>query len=430
MKTSVETVSVIEKRIRVEVPAEEVSRRIEEGFAEVRRHVPLRGFRKGKAPLSMVRRAFREHVESDVAELLVKESLADAVRANDLKVLSMARIDGGRLKEGEEFVFTATVEVLPEVEPAGYAGIPVERETVAVGDADVDAGIDRLRESFASYRAVEGRSAREGDLVECAFTAAAGGETLERAEAATILLGSGYPPGREFEERLAGVLPGEERAFEVAFPADHRDPRFAGRTVGFEVKVLSVREKVLPEADDGFAKNFSDVGGGMAELRAKMRERLVREAEERVRLRMEEQVRQALLDRNPFDVPRTLVDRQVAAMIEDAAGRMAAQGVDLKKVHMDFEKMRERFAPNAERAVRFTLLLEAVARKEGLDVPFSEIEAEMKAIAEGAKTDYGKVRELYADESRMDDLRGRLLGRKAMAFLLARADVREGGVTG
>ncbi|MGE5664755.1 MAG: trigger factor [Deltaproteobacteria bacterium] len=426
MKTSVEAVSGIEKRIRVEVPAEEVSRRIEEGYAEVRKLAPLKGFRKGKAPMSMVKRVFRESVESDVAEHLVKESLADAIRSNDIKIVSMPKIDGAQLKEGEEFVFTATVEVVPEIAADGYRGIPVAREKVEVGDADVDGAIEKLRESFARYHAVEGRGAADGDLVEYAFVASSAGDVVEKSDSGTAVLGGGLPFGREFEAALSGVTAGEKRTFDVTFPEAFPNRKFAGKTVSFDVTANAVREKRLPGIDDEFAKNFTEISG-LADLREKMRDRLRHEAEERSRLGVEEEIRRALVERIPFEVPGTLVDRQIVSMMEDTANRMASQGIDLKKINLDYEKMRERFAPNAERAVRVSLILEAIARKENIDVPFAEIEAEMKAIAEGLRMDYGKVREMYGDEARMDDLRSRLVGRKVMEFLLANAETKEGG---
>src|SRR5512143_1897458 len=284
MKTSVEAVSGVEKRIRVEVPADEVSRRIEEGYVEVRKLAPLRGFRKGKAPMSMVKRVFKESVESDVAEHLVKESLADAIRRNDLKILSMPKIDGAQLKEGEEFVFTATVEVVPEVAPDGYKGIPVVREKVEIRDADVDGAVEKLRESFARYHAVEGRGAAEGDLVEYGFVASLGGVAIEKSDSATAVIGNGLPFGKDFEAALCGLSAGQEKSFDVAFPETFPNGKYAGKTASFAVKASAVREKRLPEIDDEFAKNFTDISG-LAELREKMRERLRQEAGERSRLR-------------------------------------------------------------------------------------------------------------------------------------------------
>jgi trigger factor len=424
MKTSIESVSGVEKRIRVEVPADEVSQRVEAGYAKVRKVAPLRGFRKGKAPMAMVRRVFKESVESDVAEDLVRNSLSDAVKENRLKILSLPKIDGAKLTEGEEFVFTATVEVVPEVIPEGYRGIPIAKEKAVVRDEDVDTAIGRLRESFAQYHAVEERGAGGSDLVEFGFTATSEGETVEKSESLSVVLEGGVPFGKEFESHLSGVRPGEEKTFEVRFEPDFANRKYAGKQVVFEVKVNGVREKKLPEMDDEFAKGFGEIAG-LFDLREKIRARLDQEAEEAARRSMEEQIRQGLLEKNPFEVPRTLVDREVVSMIEDTAGRLVSQGIDLKKVSLDFEKMKERYAPNAERSVRLSLLLAAIAEKEGIDVPYSEIEAEMKEMAARSGIEYEKIREMYGDEERMDNLRNRLLEKKAMAYLLESAVAKE-----
>ena len=424
VKTNIESVSAVEKRIRVEVPANEVSRRVEEGYAEVRKMAPLRGFRKGKAPMSMVRRAFKESVEADVAEHLVRDSLAEAVKENDLKILSLPKIDGAILAEGQEFVFTATVEVVPEVTPEGYKGISIVKEKAGIREGDVDAAVNHLQESFAQYHAVGGRGATGSDLVEFGFTATSEGQTVEKNDSASVVLGGGVPFGKEFESHLAGAHAGEEKAFEVQFETDFPNRKYAGKRVAFQVKVNAVREKKLPEMDDEFARGFGEVKD-LSDLREKMRARLVQEAEEAARRNSEEQIRRTLLERNSFEVPKTLIDRQVVSMIEDTAKRLVSQGVDLKKVTMDFEKMRERFAPNAERAVRLSLLLSAIAEKEGIDVPYSEIETEMKEMAAGAGIGYEKIREMFGDEERMDNLRNRLLDRKVMAFLLENAEAKE-----
>ncbi len=424
MKTNVETVSGVEKRLTVEVPAEEVARRIEKGYAEVRKMAPIRGFRKGKAPMSMVKRLFKEHVESDVAESLVKETISDAVKENNLRVLSMPRIDGGKLSDGEGFAFTATFEVVPEIQATDYKGLPAVKEKVEVKEEQVDAALANLRESFANYHAVEGRGAAEGDLVEIGFSSLAGGEAIESGESSSMILGGGNPFGKEFEGVLAGVRAGDRKTVEVDYPGDAPNKKYAGKKVSFSITVNAVREKRLPDLDEEFVKNFNDIKD-MEDLRAKLRERLVMEGEERSRHRMEEEIRKGVLERNAFEVPKSLVERQMVSMIEDTANRMASQGIDLKKVNMDFEKMKERFAPGAERAVRVSLILSAIARQEGIEVSFPEIEAEMKEIAAGARMSYEKVRELYGDEERMDPLRDRLLERKVLAFLVGNARIRE-----
>jgi len=288
----------------------------------------------------------------------------------------------------------------------------------------VDAAVDRLRGSFAQYHAVEERGAGDSDLVEFGFTATSEGETVEKSDAASVVLEGGVPFGKEFESHLTGARSGDRKTFEVTFEPDFPNGKYRGKKVLFDVKVNAVREKKLPDLDDDFAKSFGDVTG-LSDLKEKMRARLVLEAEEAGRRSVEEQLRRGLLEKNPFEVPVTLVDRQVISMIENTANQLVSQGVDLKKVNMDFEKMKERFAPNAGRAVRLSLLLSAIAEKEGIDVPYSEIEAEMKQMAASAGIEYEKIREMYGDEERMDGLRNQLLDRKVMAFLQEHAEARE-----
>jgi trigger factor len=420
MKTSIEAVSGIEKKITVEVPAEEVAKRVEEGFAEVRRMAPVRGFRPGKAPMSMVKRLYKQAVEGDVAEKLVRETLQDAVKQNDLRVLSFPKVDGAEIVDGADFTYTAVVEVTPDVDPKDYKGIPVVREKVSVTDADVDESINRIREAYGRYEPVESRGAANGDLVEIGYVASAGGEELESKDALGVLLNEGVPFGKDFEAKLVGVKAGDAPSFEIAFPEDSRHDKFAGKTVSFSVAVKAVKEKKLPELDDDLAKNFPEVQT-LEELRGKLRERLVAEAEDRARQRAEDDIRKGLLEKNTFDVPKTLVDRQVRIMIEDTARRLSSQGIDLRHLNMDFDKMKERFEPGAVDSVRVSLLLEAIGKKENVDVSYSEMEAEMKEMAAAAGMEFEKVREIYGDEDRLDHLRVGLIDRKVMKFLLENA---------
>lgn len=420
MKTSIEAVSGIEKKVTVVVPAEEVAKRVEEGFAEVRKMVPVRGFRPGKAPMTMVKRLYKDAVQGDVAEKLVRETLSEAVKTNDLRVLSMPRVDGAEIVEGADFTYTAVVEVTPDVEPKDYKGIPVTREKVSVTDADVEAQLVRIREAYGRYEPVESRGAAANDLVEIGYKAASDGTEIEAKESIGVLLTDGVPFGKEFEEKLVGAKAGDALSFEIAFPADSRNDKFAGKTVGFSVSVHAVKEKKLPELDDELAKNFPEVST-VAELREKLRERLVSEGEDRVRQQAEDDIRKGLLAKNEFEVPRTLVDRQTRSMIEDTARRLAQQGVDLRHLNMDFNKMKERFEPGAVDAVRVSLLLEAIGKKEGIDVSYPEMEAEMKEMAAATGMEFEKVREIYGEEERLDQLRMALIDRKVMQFLIANA---------
>ena len=424
MKTSIDVVSGVEKKITVEIPAEDVSRRIEEQFAEIRKEVPLKGFRKGKAPMDMVKRFFKESVEAELSERLVKESLSDVVKEKDIKILSLGDVDAGKVVSGEGFTFSVTVEVVPEVEAKDYKGIPLSRGKAKVTDEDVAAAIERLRTPYARFQPEEGRKAERGDLAEFAFKAVSDGVTVDENEKVSIVLSNGIPFGQEFEDAMLGVGAGDERSFQVVFPATHPVPKYAGKTVDFEVKVSTVRERKLPVLDDEFARQFG-AQGGVEDLRVKMRGKLEAEAESKIRQMAEDDLRKGLAERNTLDIPPTLVKRQTMAMIGSTIEHMESSGVDLKKTKLDFDEMSERLKFSAERMVKVGLLIDAISRQENLDVPFSEIEAEMKLMAEKDGVGYEEIREKYSSEDKMDSLRDRLMERKVMNFLLENAEVKE-----
>ncbi len=424
MKTSIDAVSGVEKKITVEIPAEDVTKRIEEQYAEIRREVPLRGFRKGKAPIDMVRRFFKESVEAELSERMVKESLTDVVKEKDIKILSLGDVDAGKVVTGEGFTFSVTVEVVPEVEAKDYKGIPVVRTKAKVSDEDVAAAIERLRTPYARFQPEEGRKAERGDLAEFAFKAVSDGVTVDENEKVSIVLSNAIPFGKDFEDKMLGIGAGDERSFRIVFPATHPVPKYAGKTVDFEIKAITVRERKLPDLDDEFAKQFG-APGGVEELKTKMREKLEAEAENKSRQAIDEELRRKLFDRNVFDVPPTLIKRQTMGMIGSTIEHMESSGVDLKKTKLDFDQMSESLKSSAERMVRVGLVIEAISRQENLDVPYSEIEAEMKRMSEIEGVEFEHVREKYSSEEKLDSLRDRLMERKVMNFLLENAEVKE-----
>jgi trigger factor len=424
MKTSIDDVKSFEKKITFEIPAEDVSRRIEEQFAEIRKEVPMKGFRKGKAPMEMVKRFFKDSVEAEVSEKLVKESLADVVKEKDMKILSLGEVDTGKVVSGEDFKFSITVEVVPDVEAKDYKGLPVTRVKPKVTEEDVAAAIERLRAPYARFQPEEGHKAQRGDLAEFAFKAVASdGDVVDEHDKMSIVLSNAIPFGQEFEDKMMGVGAGDERSFEIAFPESHPVPKYASKTVKFDVKVATVRERKIPDLDDEFAKQFG--AEGAEDLRTKMRQKLETEAENKSRQMTEEELRRKLYERNDFEVPPTLVKRQTMAMIGSTIEHMESSGVNLKKTKLDFDEMSDRLKGSGEMMVRVGLLIDAVARQESLEVPYSEIEAEMKRLAEVEGTDEEKIREKYSSEEGMDSLRDRLLERKVMNFLMENAEVKE-----
>ena len=425
MKTNIETSEKgYEKKVTVEIPSEDVDKRIEEQYVEIRKEVPLKGFRRGKAPMDMVRRLFKDSVEADLSDRIVRESLGDIVEEKEIKILSVGKIDAEKIVSGQDFKFSVTIEVVPEVEAKDYMGIEVTRTNTKVSDADVETAVERLQAPYARFQPEEGRKAERGDLAEFSFKAVdSEGANVDDNEKISIVLSKGIPFGQEFEDNMMGVGAGDERSFEIDFPNDHPVSKYAGKKVKFDIEVFTVRERKLPALDDSFAQQFG--AENMDELRTNMRNRLEAEAESKSKAGIEEQIRRKLYEHNVFDVPPTLVKRQTMAMIGGTIEHMKSSGVDLKNAKFDFDEMSEHLNASGEMMVRVGLLINAIVRQENIDVPYSEIEAEMKANAEKEGVDFEEYREKNSSEEQMDSFRDRLLERKVMELLLNNAKVNE-----
>ncbi|MCL2102644.1 MAG: trigger factor, partial [Syntrophorhabdaceae bacterium] len=291
MKTNIETSEKgYEKKVTVEIPSEDVDKRIEEQYVEIRKEVPLKGFRRGKAPMDMVRRLFKDSVEADLSDRIVRESLGDIVEEKEIKILSVGKIDAEKIVSGQDFKFSVTIEVVPEVEAKDYMGIEVTRTNTKVSDADVETAVERLQAPYARFQPEEGRKAERGDLAEFSFKAVdSEGANVDDNEKISIVLSKGIPFGQEFEDNMMGVGAGDERSFEIDFPNDHPVSKYAGKKVKFDIEVFTVRERKLPALDDSFAQQFG--AENMDELRTNMRNRLEAEAESKSKAGVEEQIR-------------------------------------------------------------------------------------------------------------------------------------------
>ena len=425
MKTSIDAAEKsYEKKITVEIPSEDVDKRIEEQYVEIRREAPLRGFRRGKAPMEMVRRFFKDSVEADLSDKIVKETLSDIVEKEDIKILSVGDIDAGKVIAGQDFKFTVTIEVVPEVEAKDYKGIEVTVAKTNVTDADVEAAIERLQTPYARFQPEAGHKAGRGDLAEFSFRAVdSEGKWIDDNEKTSIVLIKGIPFGTDFEDNMMGLGAGDERSFEVDYPKDHPVSKYAGKKVKFDVKVFTVRERLLPALDDVFAKQFG--AETMDELRANMRAKLENEAESKNQSGIEEQIRRKLYERNLFDVPPTLVKRQAMAMLGSTIKHMESSGVKLEKEKLDVEDITKRMTASGEMMVRVGLLIDAIAKQENLDVPYSEIEEQMKANAEREGVDFETYKENNSSEEKMDSIRDRMIEQKVIKFLKDNAVIKE-----
>lgn len=422
MQSQVSEIDPVTVEIQVEVPWDRVQKGLDETFTKLQRTARIKGFRPGKAPRNVLQRLFSKDVQAEVVSNLVEESVVAAVQQHSIPVVSNAMMDTRpELTQGQPLSFKVKFEVRPKVEALDTA-LELERPLATVGDAEIDQEIERLRQQHAIVRPLEGgeRGAQKGDILIIDYAVTIDGEAKPdmKGENRTVNLGEGRLL-EEIDAGLVGAKPGEHRSIEVARPADDANQELAGKKVVFEVDVKELRERVLPDVDDEFAKDVGEYET-LADLRAKLRERLEESAKARSESALREQAVEKLAAKNPIPVPPSLVEQRLRAMLQEyfQIMQMIGQQPDMGKD--GFDEMRTR----AESKVRAALLLGELSRKAEISVSADEIEAKIREIAEKTGKHVAKVKADYAGEKR-EQLETQILEDKLINHLLSQAKITD-----
>jgi trigger factor len=426
MKVTVEQISEITSRVNVELPGEAVSRQLKKAYNRLNRSAKVRGFRPGKVPLTILKRHYGDQVNHEVGLDLINETLMEAVAQTGMEVVSQSDLDREPLQEGEPFRYSFVVEVKPEVHARDYKNISAKRPTVVVSEEEVAAELALRREAnFHLASLKEPRPIQEGDHAILDFKTFADGKPLPDGEAKGFHLEVGsnrFNP--EFEKELIGASKGEEREIQVAFPVDYGNENLAGKKATFQVAVKDIKEKVLPELNDEFAKNLGAFEN-LEDLRSAVRKELENNKRKRIDDEVWVQICDELLDRNPFEVPKSMVEQELQRMLDTIQYRLSSQNLTLEQAGMDEETFKERNREMAERRVRTSLLLERISHQEKLEISDEELEQGLHNTAEKMNQPYDKVRDFYQRSNMMDSYRHQLLEEKVIDFLQDQADIVE-----
>jgi len=427
MQTTLEETDKHTVKLTVEIPPDEVDKDLERAYRKIAQQVKIPGFRKGKVPKQVIDAQFgHEAVLGEFIEESVPTYYREALREHDLAPITEPDIELGDVEEGKALVFTAVVEVRPrlKLDESDYRGVKVERPAVEISDEDVDRYLDSLRERFAELETVS-RTAREGDYVVVDLHAAVHGEEIPEATRPDHLyaVGSG-----EFGDKLDAELAGK-RAGEILGFNDTLGPAAgerAGQEVSFRVLVKEVKGKKLPEADDEFAKVASEFDT-LEELKAELREQLRQNRERSVDADVRDRVLQAMIDTVDVDLPDSLVDEEVQHRIVHAQERAEQAGMTLDQLleAQGFDELRFRAdaRDHAIRAIKADLVLEAVARQEGIEVTAEEIGREIAGLAAALGREPKDLAKSLDRSGQVVALAGDIIRSKALDFLVEHADI-------
>ncbi len=382
MEVTVDKAEGLERRIKVQVPAERVEGAVDEKLREVGRSAKISGFRPGKVPLKVLRQRFGANARQEVVEELLKTTVPQALQETELQPAGQPRVELDDLTPNAGLTYTAVIDVLPEFELQGLEGATLEQPGAEVTDDDVEKTLQRMRDQNKTSESVE-REAGDGDQVRIDFRGTLDGEEFDgnSGEDVELEIGSGRLL-EEMEAGLKGHKAGEEFAIEATFPEDYGVEHLRGETAVFQVSLKEVAETRLPELNEAFAGQMGVQEGGGEARRDKVRASLEKEKHNAARDYVKKQVMDTLMERNPIDLPESMVSDEIERMREEALQHMpSGQGQDLEKMRQMLPG--EMFREGARRRVHLSLLMNAVKADKGLEQNRERIEAKLAELAGG-----------------------------------------------
>jgi trigger factor len=422
MQVSIETLTGLERRMRVQVPAGRIEEKVRDRLLSVGRTAKIKGFRPGKIPNRVIRQRYGGQVRQEVLQELLQTSYSEAIAQQNLQPAGGPKIEPESLDQGQDLAYTAIFEVYPEFEIKGLDKLEVETPNAEITDSDINSMIENLRKQRGTWESVK-RPAADGDRVMINFEGKLKGEVFEggSGENVAVVLGSDNMFA-DFEKNLLGISAGESKEFKLKFPKDYYQKNLAGQKVAFSIEAKEVTEQKLPEIDEQFINSMGITTGSEKDFRRDVRENMERQIEVKRRAELKRQVMESLLASNPVELPIVLVEQETRSLQQDA---MRQFGIKELKDAPPADTFREA----SERRVRLGLLMTAILRDNKLEVEKGLVESKIRELCDP----YDKPEEMrkiyYQDPQLLSQVKNMVLEERVVEWLLSKATRRDKSVT-
>jgi trigger factor len=406
--------------LEISIPVNEVESEASRIAADVQKRARLHGFRPGKAPPSLIRKYYSGDIRQKILEALIPKYLNKQFEAENLNVVGTPDIKDVHFHEGEPLRFKAEFEVVPQIELGEYRGVEVPYHDPEVTDEDVTKRIEELRQQKAQYVNIDPRPLEDGDHAVVALESVSGveGEPVKQDE--MVLEIGGEDTVEAFTENLRGLSPGDEKEFEVTYPEEYGGKRLAGKTVMFHATIKGVRRKDLPELNDDFAQDLGDYRN-LEELREAVRKAMFAQRQNEAQQQAKNRIIDKLVDEHTFPVPDVFVERQIRSRVEQSLRVMAADGLDPRKLQLDWEKVKETQRDKAVREVKASLLLSRVAEREAIGATRDEVDREVEKIARQQREPVAALHIKFEKDGTLGRIASQIQTDKTLNFLFEHA---------
>lgn len=412
-------------KLVIETTAEEFEAGLNTAYNKNKNKISVPGFRKGKAPRKMIEKLYgKEIFFEDAANAIIPDAYAKAAMECELEIVSQPKIDVVQLEAGKDFIFSAEVAVKPEVELGTYKGVEVAKTDISVTDEDVDAEIKKVQEQNSRTVTVEDRAVKDGDIAVIDFEGFVDGVAFEggKGENYPLTIGS-HSFIDNFEEQLVGMNVGDEKEINVTFPEEYHAEALKGKPATFKVAVKELKEKQLPELDDDFAQDVSDFDT-LAEYKEDLKKKLTERKEAEAKSKKETEVIDKIVESSKMDIPQAMIDTQVTRMAEDFAQRLQQQGLSIEQYFqytgLTADAILAQMKPEAEKRIKNSLVLEAIAKAENIEVADEEFEGELKKMADMYKMELDKIKDFMGD-AEAKQMKGDIAVQKAVELVVSAA---------
>lgn len=424
MQVSLEQPGGLERRLKIEVPEQQIADQVRSRLHSVARNARIDGFRPGKAPARVIERQFGPRVRGEVITEVVRTAFVEAVTSHQLRPVADPVIEPLSTDEGQGLSFTATFEVFPDVTLAPFEELDVEKPECEVTEGDVDKMIGVLREQSREFKE-ESRPAADGDRLDLDFAGTMEGEEAPfengSAQGFNLTLGQGRMiPG--FEEGLIGASAGEERTLALKFPDDYHKSELAGRGVTFKVKVNKVEAPVLPELDDAFFARFGVEEGGLDAFRAEVRANMERERDRALARRFNEQVLERLREQNSLELPKALVRSEALRMLQEMRRTLAMRGMDPSQFGGGEDPAG--FEGPASNRVKLGLIMAEIIKQAGIKPQPAKVRERVEALAASYEQPEALIKWYYEEPGRLGDIEGLCMEEEAVNWIIEKARVK------
>ena len=440
MKVSIESVDSVQRRLAFEIPAERVGQEVEKAYKTVQKQARLKGFRPGKVPRAVLEQYFGEQVVDDVSSLLVQESYPRAVEENELHVVTQPHITTEKLIPGQPFRYSATVEVRPAITITDYEGIEVEKQLETVAEEEVESTLQRLTESFTQLHPVLDREqVEDGDVLTLDYVALRDGRPVPGLEAKGRLIEMGREtllPG--FQDNLMGAQRGRALQFSVSLPKSEEQAEQiegAGQETGsiksaetseqsllFRVTIHDISRKEIPALDDDFAKDHGECET-LEALRNKIRDNLQSAADRRVENQMHEALLAGIYEKNPFEVPPSLIREQLRQLFVESGIQRQEEDVSVGEERLT-DELREQFTVRARQSVQSAFLLDALIEHLSVSVTEEDVRQKIEELSASGAEQQRQVEAFYAKGENRQSLERQLMREKAIQAVVDKAQIK------